>query len=575
MKIFGKYLLMSAIAVGLWSCSDDAPEVNNPDESVDEVYMSVRIQLPTSGGSRSETTDPGNASDDGVEIGKDYENEVSKVLLVLADADNNSFISYKTIDNLSQNGENLVVNGSFNKSVLVNYIESKNATTAKVNVYAFCNYTDDLKEYFSKIQRGEAEDNWINKTYNVTKPAYSRNGNNEPIWHKRSFLMANESMAKCTLPELADINSGKYNNTSNPYRLTQSGAVKVQRSVARFDFMDGSDGDCTYTFAKDNGVATLQVKLTEMSLVNLSKSFYHLIRTSDTGLNTDITLCGKDMPTTTIEDENVWVVDTDANEKNGVHESVYQNFFYWFGDGSVTNLWKPEEWDTWSIAEVLKGDDQNFDGWTGSDNKREGYKIWRYATENTIPAPAANQKNGITTGIIFKGVLTATDAAPEALKAAMEAGKTIYSYKRTLYGTWADIKTFIDANKDNPDYTDLIAAYNKAELNGGEDKAVDNEFTRYTYNAADEGYPMYYPYWNRHNDNMNNSVMGHMEFQVVRNNIYKLRVTDISALGHPTKPGDDPDPFDPEDPDEKEDVYFTVDVAIVPWVVRVNDITFP
>ncbi|MDE7152708.1 MAG: fimbria major subunit, partial [Candidatus Amulumruptor sp.] len=99
-------------------------------------------------------------------------------------------------------------------------------------------------------------------------------------------------------------------------------------------------------------------------------------------------------------------------------------------------------------------------------------------------------------------------------------------------------------------------------------------FTRYKYSAADGGYPMYYPYWNRHNDNANNSVMGNMEFQVVRNNIYKLRVTSINSLGHPVIPDDDPDPFDPEDPDEKEDVYFTVEVMILPWVVRVNDIDF-
>ncbi|MDE6545338.1 MAG: hypothetical protein K2L63_04515, partial [Paramuribaculum sp.] len=277
MKIFGKYLLIPAMALGLWSCSDDAPEVNTPEESLDELYMSVKIQLPTSNGSRSETTNPGNASNDGTEVGKDYENKVSKVLLVLADVDDNSFISYKTIDNISQTNTNLVVTGTFNKSVLVNYLEDK--PEGWVIVYAFCNYTDELEAHIAGRSRGDAKSLWADEQHTI------KSATDESIWSKNNFLMANESMTKCSLPGLAAINRGDYNDKNNPYPLTGNGAVRVQRSVARFDFMDGSDGDCTYTFAQNDKQQTiLQVKLTEMSLVNLSKSFYHLMRTSRNGL---------------------------------------------------------------------------------------------------------------------------------------------------------------------------------------------------------------------------------------------------------------------------------------------------
>ena len=68
--------------------------------------------------------------------------------------------------------------------------------------------------------------------------------------------------------------------------------------------------------------------------------------------------------------------------------------------------------------------------------------------------------------------------------------------------------------------------------------------------------------------------MGIMEFAVVRNNVYKLCVDKISILGHPADPGKDPDPVDPNEPDENSDVYFTVSVQVLPWVVRVNSITF-
>lgn len=93
-------------------------------------------------------------------------------------------------------------------------------------------------------------------------------------------------------------------------------------------------------------------------------------------------------------------------------------------------------------------------------------------------------------------------------------------------------------------------------------------------NVDDSGYYCYYYYWNRHNDNGNNGVMGPMEFAVVRNNVYKLAVTEISKLGHPRIPLNDPDSPTPDTPDEKENVYITVDAKVLPWVVRVNNIKF-
>ena len=68
--------------------------------------------------------------------------------------------------------------------------------------------------------------------------------------------------------------------------------------------------------------------------------------------------------------------------------------------------------------------------------------------------------------------------------------------------------------------------------------------------------------------------MRSMEFAVVRNNVYKLAVTNISKLGHPRVSENDPDPVDPEDPDEDGDVYLSVSVEVLPWVVRVNNIEF-
>ncbi len=44
--------------------------------------------------------------------------------------------------------------------------------------------------------------------------------------------------------------------------------------------------------------------------------------------------------------------------------------------------------------------------------------------------------------------------------------------------------------------------------------------------------------------------------------------------GHPGKPGDDPDPENPPTPNETPETWFTVELHVLPWVVRVNNIEF-
>ena len=154
---------------------------------------------------------------------------------------------------------------------------------------------------------------------------------------------------------------------------------------------------------------------------------------------------------------------------------------------------------------------------------------------------------------------------------------TVYVFDNILWGTWENVKTAAETKSDKTTLANplLAAAYKEATKGGdyADAKAVDAGFTIFKPNA-DKKYEVLYYYWNRHNDNNNNGSMGPMEFAVVRNNVYKLSVTGVNKFGHPTNPGDDPDPEYPEDPDEEDDVYFKVAVEVLPWVVRINDIEF-
>ena len=149
----------------------------------------------------------------------------------------------------------------------------------------------------------------------------------------------------------------------------------------------------------------------------------------------------------------------------------------------------------------------------------------------------------------------------------------------------------LDDNEDLSDYTSgYTVVLNEQYKEGGKYSAdnaaewddavrafknavVKNNITIYEPDS-DGKYYCYYFYWNRHNDNGDNAVMGPMEFATVRNNVYKLRVSKIGEIGKPIIPDNDPDPVDPNDPDEEDKAYIDVQVEILPWVVRVNDIEF-
>ena len=305
-----------------------------------------------------------------------------------------------------------------------------------------------------------------------------------------------------------------------------------------------------------------------MALVNLSKEFYYLRRVSADGTSTNATIGGTETNTN-------YVVDTDYEWKGKYSEETTDkasHFFYVYNPNSASTTDY-----AWTSISSLTSED-NDESWNSGENaKRKGYKIWRYATENTIPAQVPNQKKGITTGVAFKGEIKGVSGRMQTL---LNGINTVYVFDNILWGTWDNVKTAAAEVKESDKTTLanplLAAAYKEATKDGGytDAKAVTAGFTIFRPNTTTKKYEVLYYYWNRHNDNNNNGSMGPMEFAVVRNNVYKLSVTGVNKFGHPTNPGDDPDPENPEDPDEEDDVYFKVAVEVLPWVVRINDIEF-
>ena len=76
----------------------------------------------------------------------------------------------------------------------------------------------------------------------------------------------------------------------------------------------------------------------------------------------------------------------------------------------------------------------------------------------------------------------------------------------------------------------------------------------------------YYFYWIRHEDNGNPTVVGPMEYAIVRNNIYDLTVSSISGLGEAAI-----DVPTPSEPAETVTATIQVTLKVRNWVVRKNN----
>ena len=511
-----KKLLISALClVAMWSCSTDDPAT--PENQAGDMYMQLSLKMET----KSSTDEAGDTNSNATpdkEVGKDYENKVSAVDVVLYDGTN-----YVLADNVvpAQAATDTYV-ASFNTLYL------KPSTKYEVYIYANC--------------QANATGLNVDEISDATVAS---------ITAKNNFWMTNAEVAQeITLPSDLSL----YTQPQTPLNL---GTHKVERSMARFDYMAVNSGNI-YTVGKDaNGTATVNVTLTDAAVINQSKAFYMFRRVSANGTNTNWTVGGAETTTN-------YVVDTDyVTKANGYDANQVDNF-----DAHMT---APATW-TWKSLAGLSEDD-NWDGTATNDHKPSSYKIMQYVKENTLPNIPAQEK-GLTTAVVFKGQITATENAPEALRNAIKAGTaTIYVFNNTLYGTWEAVAAAAATNAD----ATLTAAYNLVNAKGTAAVAADYAAAGFTgYTPVDGKYYTYYYYYNRHNDNLQPYTMGAMEFAVVRNNVYKLCVDNIVKFGHPT-PGStdpDPDPENPDDPDESVNYYFNVTVKVLPWVVRVNHIEF-
>lgn len=548
--------IIPLIAAGMMaSCSDDTPvtpETNN----VDGLYMTLTVSPQ----SMTRTSSPSNIT----EAGQSDENTVSNLLLVLVDG-NSTVVDYARVSEATNiqkadNGD-VTATGSFNRERMIAYLQSTPAANS-TKFYVICNPTTA-----NEFSIGQNIDDFICKK----EP--------ETYYTSEKFVMSNSDNATAKLPALADVQAGKYNTANDAWSIAD---VKVERVAVRFDYTDHISGDefkgfkgsddnnYYYKLAEaKNGEGALNVSIKKLALCNMGKAFYLFKRVNADGKTTSaVQMFGAE---TAIN----YVVDPYGSEKGALtRNSGDANFDKYFNYALFGSNFQPEFTEVSSIM-----NDVNKRGNENGEMSGDQYNFWRYAVPSTLPAdPTQTQKNGNSTGVIFRAEITTPDAAG-ALKTAMDNGDALYAFGGNIIGNYTAVKAIVETD---PAHAISVAFKNalteeqqKLEdaTSGINSNLVKAGFAIYRA-AADGKYYCDYYYWNRHNDNNEPQKMGAMEFGAVRNNIYKLVVTEISKLGHPTIKTDDPDPVDPDDPDETSDFYMKVKVTVKKWGVRVNKIKF-
>ena len=144
-----------------------------------------------------------------------------------------------------------------------------------------------------------------------------------------------------------------------------------------------------------------------------------------------------------------------------------------------------------------------------SEHGVDTYIRWAYTRENVNQAPeqdATNWRELYATGIMFQAQYT---------PAGFTAGGTFYVYpnnnKRTIY-------TAEELRKEHGDVFGDLPEANWGDVDGCE--------------VYDQG-RCYYVYWIRHADDKDINAISPMEYAIVRNNIYQLKINSISGLGTP------------------------------------------
>ena len=505
-----KLLLSFALAAAMTGCINDAdvPSGNgdNPAPGARGGNMEISFVVPnSSNGSRAAS-----AEDSGVyEDGTAEEYKVSNVTLYLFDSSSKNLV---TTINVAQSdlGAGTSSGESNKEGQTIVYPCNKEITVKPGNydILAVANGSQTFEIGQESTLLGQIDASTYGNGMITSVPG-------------SGFIMSNRGSANMNIT----VESPEESDTKTQVR------INLERAVAKL--MVRNDSKEIYTLKNPAGVTYATVRLNNYKFINLANKFYTFrhVATLENAPETPSAPSSYSVEAGNfgnIADNNGYLIDPYFFDKTVA--------------GATTNF----TGGSFYTNHLSKQTDSNWSGLADA-----GKYVSMYCLENCMFRPAQNTV--YTTGIMLKGTFT-----PEASQTIGNNGNpvedplvfnTLYYFNYKFYTTLAAVGKYGDANIDG-----LTEESSDAEL-------AAKQITRFTKNGGN--FSTFYNYWIKHLDNNNPTVMGVMEFGIVRNNIYSVNITSIKNLG-PGTPDTKPDP-------DENKAFLDVEFGVYPWIVRDQD----
>lgn len=570
---------MAVMATALVSCSssdDLATDGKGNENKAEAAYASFKINLPTTTGTRG-VGDPAGTPDFVQGEAKEY--EVKNGTILIFDASTDKFVTSAELGTM--NPWTTVNSGGVTTAAIATVKLSNVSVTGHYKALVLLNNDVDEATKTKKVTLPTTADTYAAWSKDVDKVNVDKYKSTDGIFMANAPMHTGTSTEPTTLVDVKNICASR-----EEAQAKTATTVYVERGLAKVTM---KNFDANYpidagTYKDDN------VKIVNWQLDVTNKSTFPI---HQTGTQTGTLMTNWDQ---------IWNTDRFYDKDNGTFKRVY-----WGTDPNYSNN-ELFEGTTSPAKKALEYCKDNFNMITNAQVVGEaGDANPQYCLENTFNLD--NMMQGQTTRVVFKAVYT-----PKALASATSpSDKTFYKIgNNTAIWTATTLSQHIlavaltamgitDATEQAKYGVDLSKGTNISGVAG--QHIIDKANITYSGTPADSKLTLaivteintklglsattgistylngeaYYIARIKHFNELTHWTAGSAygsdnaaylgRYGVLRNNWYELSVKSISGLGYPAIPE-----VKPNVPDDENDQYINVEVKILDWAKRTQDI---
>ena len=522
--------IMAIALIGFVGCSDSTGEIDNQNTEEANAYLKFEIAITDNAGTKG-------AEDSGIpEAANSHENKISNLYLYFFNESDDKFVAKTVVPtaSLSESG----VGGVNSESIPVKFP----SVPGTYRVIAVANEANTALE---ALTTANSMTNALASTIDAATLAWTSSATPSLVMASRTSNSETDEFYGSA--PYVEFTIAAANTKDSPIAISMT----MERTVAKLTFRAHNVGSTTANeYEIGTGDNECVVEIDGYRVVNLNNSGYVFRNTVKQNL-------------ADLGYGNIYDVAHTA-DLNG--RPVYPT-----GGNPYIYVWDPISTDkkidanneldftgfntayTNHVANIIN--DGASASFTATPTNTALYTLMGYCAENTAEWNA--QRNGYSTGVIFRGKVKPT---------------TVYDASGTTVSDLTTLTDFYYSTKSNKFYFNAAAVVADATTQfSNVSEITDAEARGLAFLEAMglqkfiDGY-CYYTYWVEHEKSTTKNQI--MEFAIVRNNTYNMKIASLAKLGTSEIF------IDPNDPNELTELFFTVELTIRPWIVRENDINF-